>query len=281
MCDQKTIAYTSVPGDIYEIVGKLMFAYGDEAEPIEICQKYVIDILRNQMIDTVNRAKKCAALRGCKRIECIDLLFLLRKKPFHLGRIYRIAKSADLLKGFDEDYEADCDILAEVPSTSSDFCGKEAQSIYDSVGLFDVTGELQRYLKSDVKVDEEKRERLKRLSERTALMDEDEYKDYTIARTYSFCAGHGIRKARINRFLKWLGDPEVAANALMILNYIACEMICSMVEGALWSRKEEGKNHFVDIYPFKALQPRHYEESLRKNKAYMIGGNIIIGSYQY
>lgn len=36
MCDQKTIAYTSVPGDIYEIVGKLMFAYGDEAEPIEI-----------------------------------------------------------------------------------------------------------------------------------------------------------------------------------------------------------------------------------------------------
>lgn len=25
----------SVPSDIYEIIGKVMFAYGDEAEPIE------------------------------------------------------------------------------------------------------------------------------------------------------------------------------------------------------------------------------------------------------
>ncbi|VDM98051.1 unnamed protein product, partial [Onchocerca ochengi] len=155
-----------------------------------------------------------------------------------------------------------------------------AQSIYDTIGLFDVTGELQRYLKSDVKVDEEKRERLKRLSERTALMDEDEYKEYTVARTYSFCAGHGVRKAKIGRFLKWLGNPEIAPNALVVLNYMACEMICCIVEGALWSRREEGKNHFVDVYPFKALQPRHYEESLRKNKAYMIGGNILIGTYQ-
>lgn len=75
---------------------------------------------------------------------------------------------------------------------ASIFCFR-AQSIYDTVKLFDVTGELQRYLKSDVKVDEEKRERLKRLSERTALMDETEYKEYTVARTYSFCAGHGVR----------------------------------------------------------------------------------------
>lgn len=29
------MAHTSIPEDIYEIVGKLMFAYGDEAEPIE------------------------------------------------------------------------------------------------------------------------------------------------------------------------------------------------------------------------------------------------------
>ncbi|KAL3989729.1 Transcription initiation factor IID 18kD subunit family protein [Acanthocheilonema viteae] len=275
------MARSSVPEDIYEIVGKLMFAYGDEAEPIEICQQHVTDILRDQMMDAVNRAKKYASLRGCKRLECVDFLFLLRKKPFHLGRIYRMAKSADLLKGFHEDYDTECDILAEVPTSNSDFCGKEAQSIYDTVGLFDVTGELQRYLKSDVKIDEEKRERLKRLSERTALMDEDEYKEYTIARTYSFCSGHGVRKAKIGRFLKWVGDPEIAPSALMILNYIACEIICCLVEGALWSRKEEGKNHFVDIYPFKALQPRHYEESLRRNKAYMIGGNIVVGSYQY
>ncbi|VDM94358.1 unnamed protein product [Onchocerca ochengi] len=187
------VAHISVPEDIYEIVGKLMFAYGDEAEPIETCQQLVADILHNQLTDTMNRAKKCATLRGCKKIECVDLLFLLRKKPFHLVRIYRMAKSADLLKGFSEDYETECDILVGVPSSGSDFCGKEAQSIYDTIGLFDVTGELQRYLKSDVKVDEEKRERLKRLSERTALMDEDEYKEYTVARTYSFCAGHGVR----------------------------------------------------------------------------------------
>uniref|UniRef100_A0A915PCU4 Uncharacterized protein n=1 Tax=Setaria digitata TaxID=48799 RepID=A0A915PCU4_9BILA len=274
------MAHASVPEDIYEIVGKLMFAYGDEAEPIDICQQFVVDVLQNQLLDTINRAKKCAVLRGCKRIECVDLLFLLRKKPFHLGRIYHMAKSADLLKGFNEDYETQCDILADVPSSSSDFCGKETQCVYDTVGLFDVTGELQRYLKSDMKIDEEKHERLKRLSERTARMDEDEYKEYTMARTYSFCAGHGIRKTKIGRFLKWLGDPEIAPGALMVLNYIACEMIYCLVEGALWSRREEGKNHFVDIYPFKALQPRHYEESLRKNKAYMIGGNILVGFYQ-
>lgn len=35
ICEQKTMADISVPEDIYEIVGKLMFAYGDEAEPIE------------------------------------------------------------------------------------------------------------------------------------------------------------------------------------------------------------------------------------------------------
>lgn len=65
--------------------------------------------------------------------------------------------------------------------------------MYDTVGIFDVTGELQRHLKSDTKVDEEKRGRLKRLSERTAVMDENEYKDYTKARSCSFCAGHSIK----------------------------------------------------------------------------------------
>lgn len=34
-------------------------------------------------------------------------------------------QSADLLKGFNDDYETECDILAEVPSSTSDFCGKE------------------------------------------------------------------------------------------------------------------------------------------------------------
>lgn len=98
----------------------------------------------------------------------------------------------------------------------------------------------------------------------------------SFAQIFSF-----FRKAKITRFLKWLGDPDIASGALMILNYIACEIICCLVEGALWSRMEEAKNNFIDVYPFKALQPRHYEESLRKNKAYMIGGNIVIGSYQY
>lgn len=65
----------------------------------------------------------------------------------------------------------------------------------------------------------------------------------------------------------------------MVLNYIASEMICCLVEGALYSRKDEAKDSFVDVYPFKSLQLRHYEESLRRNKAFMIGGNLLLGSF--
>ncbi|VDM95502.1 unnamed protein product [Thelazia callipaeda] len=273
------LASGSVPEDVYEAIGKLMFAYGDEAKPLQRSHQFVANVLYNQMMDTISRASNCAAQRGCKRIECLDLLFLFRKKPFHLLRIYNIVKSADLLKAFNETGEAQFDILTEAPSSSSSFCGKAAQAIYESIGLFDVTGELQLYLKDETRIDVEKRERLRRLSERAAHMDEFEYKNYTLARAYSFCAGHSIRKARIRRFLKWLGDPEIAPNALLVLNYIACEMICRIVEGALLSRKEEDMNRLDDVYPLKALQLKHYEESLRRNEAYRIGGNIVLGSY--
>lgn len=53
------------------------------------------------------------------------ILFILRIENCIDLKKCEFLQSADLLKGFNEDYDTECDILAEVPTNSSDFCGKE------------------------------------------------------------------------------------------------------------------------------------------------------------
>uniref|UniRef100_A0A915AAG8 Transcription initiation protein SPT3 homolog n=1 Tax=Parascaris univalens TaxID=6257 RepID=A0A915AAG8_PARUN len=280
---------TSEGGDEQEelqaVVTNLMFAYGDAQEPLDECQKLVMDILHEQMMAIVKKAEKTARERGSKQIQMVDVLFQFRRHPIQLNRIFQYLKSADVLRTtkqsllnsgseFSADTMDDFDFGAQFDDGMNDevkgsIYGRDAQSMYQALSVFDVTGELRCVLDRSAKDDEEKMERMRRLYKRGAAMDRDEYQKYAKARMCSMCAINGRRSERsIRRFLNWLGGAEVAANTVTILSYIASEIICVIVEGAVFSQQSETRRLYTNDYPINSIQLRHYQESLRRNKGY-------------
>ncbi|VDM25898.1 unnamed protein product [Toxocara canis] len=302
--------------DLQSVVTNLMFAYGDGQEPLDECQKLVMDVLHSQMIAIVKEAEKTARHRGSKKIQMVDVLFQFRRHPAQLNRIFQYLK-ADVLRSAKQSILNASDMNAESAENLDlgaqfddgmkedvkySLYGREyvsvfinlihwhigrlvidrdgAQSMYQALSVFDETGELRAVLDRSAKDDEEKMERMRRLFKRGAAMDREEYQKYAKARMCSMCAINGRRSERsIRRFLSWLGGVEVAANTVTILSYIASEIICVLVEGAVFSRQSEPKHLYENDYPANSLQLRHYEESLRRNRGYMKNGSILLGYF--
>ncbi|KHN70903.1 TWiK family of potassium channels protein 18 [Toxocara canis] len=227
--------------DLQSVVTNLMFAYGDGQEPLDECQKLVMDVLHSQMIAIVKEAEKTARHRGSKKIQMVDVLFQFRRHPAQLNRIFQYLK-ADVLRSAKQSILNASDMNAESAENLDlgaqfddgmkedvkySLYGRDAQSMYQALSVFDETGELRAVLDRSAKDDEEKMERMRRLFKRGAAMDREEYQKYAKARMCSMCAINGRRSERsIRRFLSWLGGVEVAANTVTILSYIASEIIC-------------------------------------------------------
>ncbi|MFH4978282.1 hypothetical protein AB6A40_004991 [Gnathostoma spinigerum] len=250
----------------------------------------MLEVVHSQLMRILRKAQDHASERGSSRIEMIDILFIFRRHPIQLNRIFQFLKSADIIKhyqGYSNPENDGCDLgvaYDKLDDIDDDvkytLYGKNVQAMYDAVRVFDVTGELRALFCQSPKMDAEKLERLTRLNRRASNMDEKEYQEYAEARLCTICARHGRRSERWNaRFLKWLGEPCIAPNTVTILNYIASEITCVVVEGASWCRQQEAKRWFHNEYPENALQLRHYQESLRRNKAYITNHDVLAGYF--
>ncbi|VDK57891.1 unnamed protein product [Anisakis simplex] len=281
--------------DLQSVISNLMFAFGDGIEPLEECQKLVMNVVRSQMIGIVKEAEKTARSRGSRKIQMVDILFQFRRHPVQLNRIFQYLKSADVLRSAKQSLLSVSDVNAESvdemdfisqfddglkQDVKSTLYGKDAQAMYQALSVFDETGELRESLDKSVKEDDEKMERMRRLYERGAAMDRDLYQKYAKARMCSMCTISGRRSERsIRRFLNWLGGVDVATDTVTILSYLASEIIYVVVEGAVFSRQSEPERLYQNDYPANSLQLRHYEESLRRNKGYMKNGSILVGYF--
>lgn len=66
----------------------MMFGCGDCARPLQSTVKVVANIVQHQVLSTAWRAEEQAARRGSKNVSPRDIIFLMRKSPDKLRRLY-------------------------------------------------------------------------------------------------------------------------------------------------------------------------------------------------
>uniref|UniRef100_A0A0N5AL98 Transcription initiation protein spt3 n=1 Tax=Syphacia muris TaxID=451379 RepID=A0A0N5AL98_9BILA len=274
---------------ILNTFGKMMYAYGDEADPLLKCKVFVAAVVEEQVKKMLEQAKITATERKCDRIDIVDIVFLFRRHLKQLNRMFQYLQSADLARGYTRyncfssanDISTIAKPAVEDPEDDvilSDF-GKDAQKMYVAISHWDATGEVRRFLKECPK-DNVKIDRIRKMTKRTSEMDSNGYMKFSEARLYSMVSQSGKRSEReAQRFIRWMGNPKISTESLLLLSYIVSEMTCVIVEGAIIARRDEDSTHFLNETPVNCLQMRHYEQSLRKNRGYMERGSILLGYF--
>jgi hypothetical protein len=80
------------------------------------------------------------------------------------------------------------------------------------------------------------------------------------------------------QFIEWIGKPDLDAYSVLILNFLATEIVSQMVENALLIRvsdtKYQGQILNGHMVPLEVL---HYKGALRRNLGYQTNGNLLFG----
>ncbi|KAL1487289.1 hypothetical protein MTO96_008073 [Rhipicephalus appendiculatus] len=189
----------------------MMHGFGDSSEPLLESVKLVEDIVTQQIKCVFHRAAEVAMLRGSKAVAIEDILFLMRKDKFKLGRLVRYLELKSL-QGYiysklpTDDEEASTASLASVESALADVKSegghqfKRTKICREFISFIDQTGELADVFNESA-FDEVKHEREMRLEAHTRTMDQTQYMEYSNARASSFC-----RKHKSGRFREWIVD---------------------------------------------------------------------------
>ncbi|VDD87182.1 unnamed protein product [Enterobius vermicularis] len=83
---------------LLETFGKMMYVFGDEAEPLLKCKVFVASTVREQLRNMLRQASVTASYRKSDRIEIVDVVFLFRRHYKQLNRMFQYLQSADMAK---------------------------------------------------------------------------------------------------------------------------------------------------------------------------------------
>ncbi|XP_049273100.1 transcription initiation protein SPT3 homolog isoform X2 [Rhipicephalus sanguineus] len=226
----------------------MMHGFGDSSEPLLESVTLVEDIVTQQIKCVLHRAAEVAMLRGSKSVAIEDILFLMRKDKFKLGRLVRYLELKSL-QGYiysklpTDDEEASTASLASVESALADVKPeggpqfKRTKICREFISFIDQTGELEDAFNESA-FDEVKHEREMRLEAHTRTMDQTQYMEYSNARASSFC-----RKHKSARFREWVmkdidSDMKLSSSVLDVFSYLAYETVAQIVDLALLIKKE-------------------------------------------
>ncbi|VDN60308.1 unnamed protein product [Dracunculus medinensis] len=244
----------------FHVIEKLMYAYGDGRGPIK--SRSVIGIA--------------------------DILFLFRRHPFHVRRLvdnFKLRKASLAFKSYTDHFTNTKDGNDSIGTLCVDMSNdvdeknvseKQIQSIYDALSTIDLRGDLLAFVRDSSKDDHEKLERMRRLSQYAASMDEFEYLQYSKARCMKFARSRVSKRIACKKGkFEWVDGPKVESDVIAVLDYLAHEVVCVLVEGALRARREN--SNVLSSISSEPLQLEHYDESLKKNKGFMNNGDLIFG----
>lgn len=226
----------------------MMHGFGDSSEPLLESVKLVEDIVTQQIKCVFYRAAEVAMLRGSKAVAIEDILFLMRKDKFKLGRLVRYLELKSL-QGYiysklpTDDEEASTASLASAESALADVKSEEGHEFKrtkicrEFISFIDQTGELAGAFNESA-FDEVKHERNVRLDAHARAMDETQYMEYFNARTSSFYGKH-----KSGRFREWVmnyidSDVKLSPSVLSVFSYLAYETVAQIVDLALLIKKE-------------------------------------------
>ncbi|KAI6205188.1 hypothetical protein M3Y94_00764300 [Aphelenchoides besseyi] len=261
-----------------EVVAEMMFANGDSMDPNNQSIDLMLKLLHEQLTFLLENAR-----RWSQSEDKITLSFVLYNFHSHPQIIARFMK-----------YAADRTMLANVSSSVSSDDARtfgynvnqnnrnEIERFADAFCEFDTSGQLRQMIERATLpefVDSLKQKRLQRLLRLSDGMNSEIYTKYSHARRRCLC--YKSDRHVLPAFKKWIGHLQLDAAIILVINFVASEIVAQMVEHASLAREDEIKNSIVGSTstPFyeSPLELRHYRAALRSNLGYQQNRNLLFG----
>lgn len=257
-------------------ISEMMFANGDSQLPNNGCVIYVQKFLKEQLLLIINRANEAAKARKEDQFKFKDLLKNFRGHPDFACRLVKYIADRSLLSSFSTAFSEDSEMSIDVPTGQSSMVNEICAVFkkFDQDGSF--YSLIQNALEPDY-VDPVKQARQTRLVNIGNQMDSGIYGSFSQARRRRLCYSGkgGISKP----FQEWIGKIRFDTHSLIIVNFLASEIVVKLVEGALSERANDPNCNGTTFKSYEnALKLRHYKNALHRNLEYQASKDLLFGS---
>lgn len=233
----------------------MMYGCGDCPKPLQSTVKVVASVVQQQILLIAWRAEENAARRGSKTVSPRDIIFLMRKSPEKLQRLYKYLSVKEMkskfsgLSGSDFVDTPGDDMDGDVTNLLESARRTRQGNLRDLFTEMDVTGELLESLNKQ-SLDPIRLKREQRADGTSISLDPAGYLEFCNARRATFVNS----KLSQQRFLEWvslaidttqglIGEPSaslprLSGPAIDILAYLAKETVALLVDFALLVRQD-------------------------------------------
>lgn len=260
----------------------MMHGCGDCARPLLSTVRVVASIVQQQVLGIAWRSEEQATRRGSKTVTPRDIIFLMRKKPDKLRRLYSYLSVKEMrmnLTGLGNDFNESAadDVDGDVSNLLDSARRSRQSSLQDMFAEIDVSGELLETL-NNPSLDPIRQKREQRADSTALSLDPAGYMEFSTARRAAFVNNRLTQ----TRFLEWLslsidtsqglpGEPVAAlprmsGPAIDILAYLAKETVALLVDFALLVRQDSGTAPGGPLRPLTLRPPTYNGVSDRLDK---------------
>ncbi|KAI6191909.1 hypothetical protein M3Y97_00278700 [Aphelenchoides bicaudatus] len=267
---------TSSNDKILSVLSDMMFANGDSMNPRPECVAFMHDLLKEQLLLAINQAKEYADLRKEQNFKFSDLLHCFRRHPYFSCRFIKYVSDRLTLTslGSFDGASPGLDGLQHSHKQHADI--EQFKSAFKDL---DEDGNLSALIDQCLEPeynDLVKQERQARMVEFTKQMDNDAYNLFAKARRRCLC--YTFDRHVSKPFVEWIGKSNLDSYSVLILNFLATEVVAQMVENARLTQfevlKHQGQILSEHTIPVELL---HYKNALRRNLGYQTSGNLLFG----
>lgn len=217
-------------------ISNMMHGFGDNPNPNAATVVLVEDIVLQQLRAMLQEALNYSTMRGAKAISNYDIIYLMRKNPFKLKRLYNYQVKMDNI---------DVTRIPVTPNPTNiltvledDKEGRKKRTHIDVIREIDEADEV-----SLVKFDAIEYLRKVRAAKITESMSFEKYEAYHKARCSSFRSGYGLSKGfvKLERWINPTKELKITNLALEVLCFLAYETVAEIVDAVFLIRQDSKK----------------------------------------
>ncbi|CAG9559221.1 unnamed protein product [Danaus chrysippus] len=248
-------------------ISNMMHGFGDNPNPNAATVVLVENIVLQQLRMMLQEASNNAIKRGAKSISNCDIIYLMRKNPVKLKRLYDYQIKLDRI---DKNRQSAPSITTEtilpgiILEDDKDPTIKKKRTHIYVIEEMDETDEVKQ-----IKFDRIEYLRKVRAAKITEAMSFEKYEAYHKARCTSFRSGYGLSKGFV-KLEKWVNptkELKINQNALEVLCFLAYETVADIVD-AVFLIRQDGKKKYGD--PFSKFEGGHFCNPQSLNNAVYI-----------
>ncbi|XP_038215488.1 transcription initiation protein SPT3 homolog [Zerene cesonia] len=260
-----TIDSTGEVTNFQKEISNMMHGFGDNPNPNAATVVLVESIVLQQLRSMIQEALNYSISRGAKAIANTDIIYLMRKSPFKLKRLYDYQLKLDRIDKSRSATVSTPTAEAVIPVIEDDKeLVKKKRTHIDVIKDLDEADEV-----SQIKFDVIDYLRKVRASKLTEAMSFEKYEAYHKARCSSFRSGYGISKGfvKLERWINPTKELKITLPALEVLCFLAYETVAEIVD-AVFLIRQDSKKKSGD--PFSKFEGGYFCNPLSLNNAVYI-----------